>query len=250
LVSHKVAKKLQTIILDRPKTGVSAKLLRRFPLFAGLNEKELREINSIASLVWAGKGHILFSDSEEALGLYVLISGKVKLHKVSHEGKEQILDVICSPESFGEASLFLKGSHPFYAETLNDCQLLFFTKKDFLRLIKKISRLNGNVTVALSLYVKRYASLIEALFLKAVSSRIAKYLIDLSFKQSKEAKNPDVVEIDLNRSQLASRLGTVRETLSKNLLKMKAMGIIEVKRNRILILDRKALEKLASGLKL
>ena len=73
-----------------------------------MNEKELREINSIASLVWAGKGHILFSDCEEAGGLYVLISGKVKPYKVSHEGKEQILDVICSPESFGEASLFLK----------------------------------------------------------------------------------------------------------------------------------------------
>ena len=249
-MTHKVTKKLQTIIPDRPKMGVSAKLLRRFPLFVGLNEKELREINSIASPARAGKGHILFSDCEEAGGLYVLISGKVKLYKVSHEGKEQILDVICSPESFGEASLFLKGSHPFYAEALSDCQLLFFLKKDFLRLIKKSSRLNENVTVALSLYVKRYASQIEDLSLKEVPSRIAKYLLDLSLKQSKEGKSFEDVELDLSRSQLASRLGTIRETLSKTLGKMKAQGIIDIKKNRIFILNREALEKIAAGHKI
>lgn len=228
----------------------SPTLLKCSPIFVGLNEKELKKIVAIASLKQVGKGEILFSDCEDANGFYVVLSGKVKLYKVSLEGKEQIVHVISSFDSFGEASLFLKGSHPFYAETLSDCTLLFFPKKDFLRLIKKNSRLTVNMTVILSHYVKRLASLIEDLSLKEVPSRIAKYLLDLSLRQSKEAKSSEEVKLDLTRSQLASRLGTIRETLSKALTKMKAKGIIDFKKNRILILNREALEKLAIGTKL
>ena len=230
--------------------NVSIKLLKRSPLFAGLNEEELKEIIAIASLKQFEKREILFSDCEEANGFYIVLSGKVKLYKVSPEGKEQIVHVISAPDAFGEASLFLKESHPFYAETLNDCRLFFFPKREFLRVIKKNSRLSANMTVTLSHYVKRFASLIEDLSLKGVPSRIARYLLDLSVKQSKEAKSPEDVEFDLSRSQLASRLGTIRETLSKTLAKMRAKGIIDVKKNRIFILNREALEKIAAGHKL
>ncbi len=228
---------------------VPLRSLKHVPLFAGLNEEELKKIRTIAAAMQVEKRKILFSDCEESDGLYVLLSGKVKLYKVSPEGKEQIIHVISPPDTFAEASVFLKGSHPFYAETMSDCQLLFLPKRDFLPLIKKNPRLSANMTVALSQYVKRYASLIEDLSLKEVPSRIARYFLDLSLRQSKEAKSTEEVELHLSRSQLASRLGTIRETLSKNLAKMKAKGIIEVKKNRILILDREALERVASGLK-
>jgi CRP/FNR family transcriptional regulator len=230
--------------------NISAKLLKKAPVFTGVSEKELEEIIAIASLKQVEKRKILFSDCEEANGFYVVLSGKVKLYKVSPEGKEQIVHVISPFDSFGEASLFIKGSHPFYAETLNDCQLLFFPKKNFLRLLKKNFRLSANMTITLSDYVKRLSTLIEDLSLKEVPSRIAKYLLDLSLKQSKEGKSFEDVELDLSRSQLASRLGTIRETLSKTLAKMKAQGIIDIKKNRIYILNREALEKIAAGHKI
>ena len=111
--------------------------------------------------------------------------------------------------------------------------------------------------VSLSQFLRRFASLIEELSLKEVSSRIAKYLIDLSLKLSKvdttqfrEGRGPMEVELDLSKTQLASKLGTISETLSRTLAKMKAKGVIDVKKNRILILNRKLLEELASGLKI
>jgi CRP/FNR family transcriptional regulator, dissimilatory nitrate respiration regulator len=231
------------------KMNASLGSLKHVPLFAGLNEEELKEIRAIGVPMQVAKGEILFSDCEESNGLYVLLSGNVKLYKVSPEGKEQIIHVISPPDTFAEASVSLRGSHPFYAETLSDCRLLFLPKRDLHRVLKKRSRLSANMNIALSQYVKRYASLIEDLSLKEVPSRIARYLLDISFRQSKEAKSIEEVELDLNRSQLASRLGTIRETLSKNLAKMKAKGIIDVKKNRIVILDRENLEKVASGLK-
>jgi CRP/FNR family transcriptional regulator len=174
----------------------------------------------------------------------------VKLYKVSPDGKEQILHVVSAPDAFAEAALFLEGSYPAFAEALSDSQLLFFPKRDFIQLIEKNAQLSINMIVSLSQFLKRFASLIEELSLKEVSSRIAKYLIDLSLKLSKEGKSSKEVELDLSKTQLALKLGTISETLSRTLAKMKARGIIDVKKNRILILNREALEELASGLKI
>jgi len=229
---------------------MSTDLLRRCPLFAGLKEEELKKIRAIASLRQVGKKKVLFSEGEEAKGFYVILSGKVKIYKVSSEGKEQILHIVSAPDAFAEAALFLEGIYPAFAETLSDTQLLFFPKRDFIQLIQKNPQLSINMIVTLSHYLKRFALLIEELSLKEVSSRMAKYLIDLSLKFSKEGKSPKEVELDLSKTQLASKLGTISETLSRTLAKMKTKGIIDVKKNKILILNREVLEELSSGLKI
>lgn len=224
--------------------------LKRCPLFAGLKEEDLKKIKAVASLKRVGKKQILFSDGEEARGFYVVLSGKVKLFKMSPEGKEQILHVVSAPEAFAEAALFLEGNYPAFAETLTDSQLLFFPKRDFIQLIEQNPRLSINMIASLSHFLRKFASLIEELSLKEVSARIAKYLIDLSLKSAKEGRNPREVDLDLNKGQLASKLGTISETLSRSLSKMKAKKIIDVKKNRILILNREGLEAVASGMKL
>jgi CRP/FNR family transcriptional regulator len=225
-------------------------LLRKSPLFAGLKEEDLRRIRSIAIPKKLVKKEVLFADGEEARGFYVILSGKVKLYKISSEGKEQILHIVVAPDAFAEAALFLGGTYPAFAEALTDTQLLFFPKRDFVQLIERNPQLSINMIVTLSQYLKRFTLLIEELSLKEVSSRMAKYLIDLSLKAAEEGKSSNEVELDLTKTQLASKLGTISETLSRTLAKMKARKIIDVKRDRILILDRKGLEALASGLKL
>jgi CRP/FNR family transcriptional regulator len=229
---------------------MSVELLRRCPLFAGLKEEDLKRIRAIASLRQIEKKEILFSDGEETRGFYVILSGRVKLFKVSPEGKEQILHIVSAPDAFAEAALFLEGTYPAFAEAMTDCQLLYFPKRDFIQLIEKNPRLSINMIVTLSHYLKRFASLIEELSLKEVSSRIAKYIVDLSMKSSKEGKSPKEVELDLSKTQLALKLGTISETLSRTLAKMRAKRIIDVKKNKIIILNREALEELASGLKM
>jgi CRP/FNR family transcriptional regulator, dissimilatory nitrate respiration regulator len=225
-------------------------LLRKSPLFAGLKEEDLRRIRSIAIPKKLIKKEVLFADGEEARGFYVILSGKMKLYKISPEGKEQILHIVAAPDAFAEAALFLGGTYPAFAEALTDTQLLFFPKRDFVQLIERNPQLSINMIVTLSQYLKRFTLLIEELSLKEVSARMAKHLIDLSLKAVKEGKSPNEVELDLSKTQLASKLGTISETLSRTLAKMKVKKIIDVKRNRILILDRKGLEALASGLKL
>ncbi len=228
---------------------MSIDLLKKVPLFSGLKEEDVRRVRAISTPRQVHRRELLFSDGQEARGFYVIFSGKVKLYKISPEGKEQILHIVSAPDSFAEAALFHEGNYPAFAEALTDCQLLYIPKREFIQLIEQNPQLGINMIVSLSQYLRRFATLIEELSLKEVSSRIAKYLLDLSIKASKEGKNPQEVELDLTKSQLASKLGTISETLSRTFGKIKARGIIEVKKNKILILDRKSLEEIASGLK-
>ncbi|MCJ7641050.1 MAG: Crp/Fnr family transcriptional regulator [Desulfobacterales bacterium] len=229
---------------------MSIDLLRRCPLFAGLQEEDLKKIRAIAFPKSLAKKGVLFAEGEEAKGFYVILSGKVKLYKVSSQGREQILHIVSAPDAFAEAALFLEGNYPAFAEALMDCQLLFFPKRDFIQLIERHPQLSINMIVSLSHFLKRFASLIEELSLKEISSRVAKYLIDLSLKHPREGKVSKEVELDLSKTQLALKLGTISETLSRTLAKMKTKGMIDVQKNRILILDREALEQVAAGLKI
>jgi len=229
---------------------MSVELLKQCPLFAGLREEDLKRIRGIALLKQVGKREVLFSDGEQAKGFYVILSGKVKLYKISPEGKEQILHMVSAPDAFAEAALFHEGSYPAFAEALVDSQLLFFPKRDFIHLIERNPQLSINMIVSLSHFLRNFASLIEELSLKEVSSRVAKYLIDLSLKSAKDGKNPKEVDLDLSKTQLASKLGTISETLSRTLSKMKAKGVIDVNKNKILILNRELLEEMASGVKI
>ncbi len=224
-------------------------ILKQCPLFAGLEAEDLKKIRSIALPKRVKRREILFTDGEEARGFYVVLSGKMKIYKVSPEGKEQILHIVSAPDAFAEAALFLEGTYPAFAEALSDSQLLFFPKRSFVQLIEKNPRLSINMIVTLSHYLRRFAVLIEELSLREVSSRIAKYLLDLSIRSSKEGRSPREVELDLSKTQLALRLGTISETLSRTLAKLKTKGLIDVRGNKIQILDREALGELASGIK-
>ena len=224
--------------------------LRRCPLFSGLKEEDLKRIRAIALPKHVAKKGILFSEGEEARGFYVILTGRVKLFKISPGGKELILHVVSAPDAFAEASLFLEGKYPAFAQALSDSQLLFFPGREFIQLIERNPRLSINMIVSLSTFLKRLAVLIEELSLKEVSSRIAKYVMDLSTRGAKDGKSLREVELDLSKTQLAMKLGTISETLSRTLSKMKAKRMIDVQKNKIVILNREALELLASGMKL
>lgn len=225
-------------------------LLKQCPLFAGLKEEDLKKIKSISIPKKIVKKELIFADGETAKGFYVILSGRVKLYKISPDGKEQILHIVSAPDAFAEAALFLEGTYPAYAEALTGGQVLFIPARDFIQMIEKNPKLSINMIISLSHFLKKFTALIEELSLKEVSSRVAKYLLDLSLKAEREGRDPMWIELDMSKGQLASRLGTISETLSRTLGKLKAKEIIDVKKNSIKILNRKFLEELASGLKI
>jgi len=217
--------------------------ITEIPLFKGLPERQIVEILKIALNRPFNRGQTVFSEGDEANGFYVLLSGRIKIFKLSPEGTEQILHIFESGEPFGEAAVFAGETFPAYAETLEESEVIFFPRKAFMELIKRDPSLTMNMLAILSLRLKHFTRLVEDLSLKEVPQRLAVYLLYLS-----ESKNePNNVELEILKGQLASLLGTIPETLSRILNKMASQGLIQVQGRKIKLLDRKALKDLASG---
>lgn len=221
-------------------------LISKIPLFHGLSREQLDEVVNILIDQTFERGQTIFSEDEEASGFFVVITGQVKIFKVSHEGKEQILHIFGHGESFGEVPVFAGGRFPANAETLAKSRLFFFPRPAFLELIKKDPSLAMNMLSELSRRLRHFAHLIEELSLKEVPGRLAAYLLYLSERQG--GKNE--LELDITKGQLASLLGTIPETLSRILGKISSQGLIKMQGRKLRILDRKALEDLAESGKL
>lgn len=220
----------------------SSHALATVPLFHGLDSGQLHKLANIACEQRYSRGQTIFAEGDAGVGFYVVISGRVKIFKLSAEGKEQILHVFGSGEPFAEAAVFAGACFPAHALALESSRIFFFPRQAFTELIQENPALAMNMMAALSLRLKKFASLIESLSLKEVPGRLAMHLLLLADEQER-----DTVRLDLTKSHLASLLGTIPETLSRILAKMIKSDYIAMDGSTITILDRDALESLASG---
>lgn len=228
---------------DKLSAMNSTDVLRTIPLFAGLAAVDLEALQAISRVRDCPRGELLFSDGERAEGFFVVLEGKVKVYKLSAEGKERILHVVHPGGTFAEAAIFGNGLYPAYAEPLTGSRLLFIPKEGFLGLLASNSRIAINMIAGLSRFLRQFAQQIEELTFKDVPSRLARYLLDLA-----KGKRT-VVELPISKSQLASNLGTVSETLSRTLRKLSDDDLIRVAGKRVEILDLERLEELAERCK-
>ncbi len=213
------------------------------PLFKGLPADQLGRITEIAVSRAYRRGEIVFSVFDEAVGFYVPMRGRIKIFKLSPEGKEQVLHIMGFQEPFGEAAVFSGGRFPAHAQAIEESLLIFFPAPAFIELTRHDPTLSMNMLALLSRRLKQFARLVEQLSLKEVPGRLASYLIDISDR----AYGAAFIELDISKTLLANVLGTIPETVSRVLGKMAAEGLIEVEGRRIRLLERKKLEELSQG---
>jgi len=226
----------------------SGAVLKTCPLFWGLGNREIADLQAVSTPRKYLKGNLIFSEGEEAEGFFVLISGRVKVYKLSPEGKEQILHIVSPAETFAEAALFAGSTYPAFAESLAETRVLFFSKEGFLNLIRKNPQISLNMIASLSHWLRKFVNLVEELSLKDVTARLSKYLIDLSASSGRSSASGIECELDISKSQLASQLGTISETLSRALGKLRDRRIIKVEGKKITILQKEALEDISLGI--
>ncbi len=221
------------------------RILKKSLLFSGLNEEHLSEVAAIAAKKTFGRGESLFTEGERANGFYLLASGSIKLCKISPDGKEKVLHFVYPSETFAEAAFFGDGAYPAEARALEKGEALFFPKEAFMGLLERNPRFSLNLIVSLSLLLRRFARQIEELSFAEVPARLATYLIELADKKSTTFQGKTYLDLDMKKGELASHIGTVSETLSRSLKKLKNDGIIEVDGSRVVIHDMGRLRLLA-----
>jgi CRP/FNR family transcriptional regulator len=217
------------------------KLLANVLFFKGLSEAELDSLRAITVERRYQRNQLVFSDGEEGHGFFLVVTGKVKVYKVSPEGKEKILHILGPGEPIGQVAVFAGESFPANAEAIAASRLLFFPRKAFVDLIHDRPSLALNMLAVLSNRLREFTVQIENLSLKEVPSRLASYLLFLSAKEN----GADTLTLNISKAQLASVIGTIPETLSRILTKMSAKALIAVDGRTIRLCDREKLELLA-----
>ncbi len=216
-------------------------IISTIPLFNGLPEDQIVAIKKIAVKKQINKGEIIVSEGDEGEGFFVIVEGRVKVFKVSTEGKEQILHIFGSGQPFGEVPVFTGQRFPANAQAIDKTRVLFFPRASIVNLISANPSLALNMLAIMSIKLRQFAVQIENLSLKEMPARLASYLISLAGEQNKD----EVVTLQISKGQLASILGTIPETLSRVFAKLSGQNLINVDGKKITLLDRRGLEDLA-----
>jgi CRP/FNR family transcriptional regulator, dissimilatory nitrate respiration regulator len=180
-----------------------ANFISNVTLFKGLPEPQVAELSRIAETRVYKRGELIFSEGDSANGLYMLFTGRVKVFKLSLEGKEQILHIIEPGEPFGEVAVFLGASFPAYAEALEESKAVLFPRTAFVELIKRDPYLAMNMLAVLSQRLKYFTRLIEDLSLKEVPQRFASYLL---YGDEDREKSYVQLNIEIGRASCRERV--------------------------------------------
>jgi CRP-like cAMP-binding protein len=201
-------------------------------LFQVLSPAEQELLASIAVEKRFAAGEVLFYEGAPCEGLFVLGRGSVKIYKTSPSGREVLLAVENAPSSVAEVPLFDGGNYPASVTAITDVVTYLVQKNDFQRLCRQNPELSLKVLAIVGRRLRQLVALVESVTFGSVRQRLARSLVEFA----QEAGNPSFT-LPVTHEELASRLGTVREVISRNLSRFQGEGLLKIQRREIQILD-------------
>jgi CRP/FNR family transcriptional regulator len=223
-----------------------AAALRSCPLFSALSAQDLEKIAGFASLKRVGKGEFLFREGEPTSGFYVVRSGAINVHRIAPDGREKTIHIFRSGESFAEATLPDGTGYPAHACAVEEGQVVFIPRTDFLDLLKQRPDLSLRMLASMSQHLRILVNSLDDLTQKDVETRLAIWLMKRCPKPLTD--DPTDITLDVTKTILAAELRVRSETLSRVLAKMKSLGLFETTGRTIKVLSPLKLEAwLAEG---
>lgn len=208
--------------------------LRAVPFFRGLDDAALEAVFERSVERVYEKGETLFLEGEQPKGLFVVWRGAVKVFKIGPSGREQILEVEGPGRSVAELPLFDGLPYPASCSAVQDSVVLSVNASEFHRLLDSQPAITRAIIASLSERLRYMVHLVEEISLKDVRAR----LVDLLLREAGES---DRVELGGTHHEIAARIGTVREIVSRTLGRMAQDGVIRVEGRTVQILDRERL---------
>jgi CRP/FNR family transcriptional regulator len=216
--------------------------LKHTILFGELSERELSRLAKHAAKVQFKKGEMLFLSGEEAKGLFVIVDGKVRAFRHNAEGREHVMHVDKAGAVMAEVPIFDDGPYPASAIAEEDTIALFIAKDDMCRFCLEHPSFMFKVLKLMAARVRRHAEMVEVLSFHEVGQRLALLLLSESKEASASLSGPISFQLSLSNHQIATRIGSVRDVVSRALARLQHEGLISIKGRTITILDVKALK--------
>lgn len=215
--------------------------LRRTLLFAELDEPGLLSLAGRSIERRLKRGEILFMAGDDAAGLFVVAEGALRAYREGVDGREQIIHVERAGATIAELPVFDDKPYPSTVAAEEDSVVLFISKSDVKSLCLAHPKIALTAVKLLAGRLRKCAELVEALSLREVDQRLARWL--LTEARMRGQRLPDRLELNLvlTNQQIAAHIGSVREVVSRALARLQQNGLIEVDGRHVRIADEVAL---------
>jgi CRP/FNR family transcriptional regulator len=222
----------------QPKTAA----LSEIALFAALSEAEVQGLSQRAVERRYAADEVLFWEGEACAGIFLIVQGSVKIFRTSPGGREVMLAIESAPATVAELPLFDGGPYPASVRALEPVLSLFINKGDFQQVCRQYPDVALKVLAVVGQRLRHLVGLVESMTFGSVTQRLARLLLDTA-----KAAGAESFELAVTHQELASRLGTVREVVSRNLARFRGEGLIRVQGHQVEIVNRAGLEQEATA---
>jgi CRP/FNR family transcriptional regulator len=215
-------------------------IFKQTELFRDLDEVILGILARRAIVKRLRRNEILFLAGEPAKGMYVIASGSIRAFRTSPDGREQIIHVERAVTTIAEVPVFDGGNYPSTTAADEPTTLYFLDKQQVLNTAIEHPQLALATVKLLASRLRRCAELVETLSLREVGQRLARLLLEEARSRGAHTDHGTAIKLPLTHNQLAARIGTVREVVTRTLIKLQDQGLIVHEGKDILIPDTKA----------
>ena len=220
--------------------------IRKTTIFADLKEDELNRIERFIVEKTFPKRHIIFWEDDPVKNIYLIKRGNIKLYKTQSDGRSQILRIDGTGGVLGFDSLF-GDKYLSTAEAISESVLCQIKADNFRELIEKEPEINLALLKSASRELEKNENLLFTIGTRTAKERLSYFLLNLYNSQCDCEENPKKINLLISRQEISEHLGMKQETVIRNLSKIKAEKIIDIKGKEIIILNPEVLEETALG---
>jgi len=220
--------------------------LKKIELFKNFTDEELKELGPYLTTTLYKKKEDIFAEGDPPEWFYIMSKGKVKVTKLSHDGKEIILEIISPFDIFGGVAVLRNFPYPANAIAMEDSEVVKISRKNLMRLVDRFPNLMHCIALQLGDRMKSSYDSLKSIALERVEARIAALILKLSNKVGVETKEGLMIDMRLTKQDVADMVGTTVETSIRTFSKFKKDGLVTDADGKIVIKDREGLMALSS----
>ena len=211
--------------------------LKLIPLFSELKEDELNNLTKVSVRQTFKKDNMVLIEEEVGSTMFIILKGRVKISRISDEGREVILSILVDGDFFGEMAILDGQTRSANAITLEDTEMLIIRRENFLQMLHDYPQIAINLLKELAHRLRRSDSQIKSLSLQNALGRVASTLLRIA--DDSGIIKQGIVEVSHLPPQqdLANMAGTSRETISRVIKTLGQLGYVKKEGSKLLILD-------------
>lgn len=208
-----------------------------FNLMSTLPAKELERLNTSSKMTKAPKKQVIYFPDENSNSVYLIKQGKVKISRMSDDGREIIIAILGPGEIFGESAITDKGSkREEFAEATEDTVLCGMFSDIVHELMEKDAGFGFKITKIIGFRFKRIQARFESLIFKPSDERVKSFIRDLIKDEGKKGDNGEIeLRLNLTHEDIGKLTATSRQTVTKVLNELEKKELITYNRSRIIV---------------